>query len=141
MPKKRKKIFIVDDDESVCRSLTILLDTYGYAVDTFIRAEDFFRALKNNAPGCLILDIHMPGIDGWEVLSRINTNKAKFPVIVISADKHEVSYERAIKLGAYGFLHKPFTGCELADMIQGAMKKRHDSGQKDSGENKKEEKH
>ena len=66
MSLEDKKIFIVDDDESVCRALSILLGTHGFAVDTFTSADAFFRTIPNSAPGCLLLDIHMPTLDGWE---------------------------------------------------------------------------
>ncbi|MCX5699099.1 MAG: response regulator [Candidatus Omnitrophica bacterium] len=64
MLSENKQIFIVDDDESVCRALSVLLVTYGFTVDVFTSAEEFFRVVPNSAAGCLILDIHMPGLDG-----------------------------------------------------------------------------
>ncbi|MFZ2602974.1 MAG: response regulator, partial [Candidatus Omnitrophota bacterium] len=67
---ENKQIYIVDDDASVCRALAVLLVTYGFTVDTFTSAEEFFRAVPNRVPGCLILDIHMPGLDGWKALQR-----------------------------------------------------------------------
>ena len=114
---KSKKIFIVDDDESVCRALSILLATYGFTVDTFNSAEDFFRAVPNSIPGCLILDIHMPGLDGWETLQHLLTSGSSRSVIIISADKNEGLNEKALIAGAMGFLQKPFNDQELVDLI------------------------
>ncbi len=119
--KSQKQIYIVDDDESVCCALGILLVTYGFKVDTFTSAKDFFRAVPNNAPGCLILDIHMPALSGWEVLERIVKSGFKRPVIIISADKGGVNHERAIEAGAAGYLQKPFNDKELVDFINGAL--------------------
>ena len=62
----KKQIFIVDDDESVRRALKLLMMTYGFEVDTFASFEDFLSDIPNSLQGCLILDIYMPGLDGWE---------------------------------------------------------------------------
>ena len=124
-PKKlNNQIFIVDDDESVCCALGILLVTYGFKVNTFTSANDFFRAVPNSAPDCLIMDIHMPGLDGWEALKRIIKSGSKRPVIIISADKTGVNYERAMEAGAAGYLQKPFNDKELVEFINGALEKR-----------------
>ena len=112
-----KQIFIVDDDESVCRALNILLVTYGFTVDTFTSAEDFFLAVPNSATGCLLLDIHMPGLDGWETLKRLLTSGSRRSVIISSADKNEGLQEKASKGGAVGFLQKPFNDQALVDLI------------------------
>ena len=70
MQTEKRWIYIVDDDESVCRALKCLLGTFGFSVRTFSCAEQFFSGVPNSSPGCLILDIHMPGMDGWETLQR-----------------------------------------------------------------------
>lgn len=114
----------MDDDESVCCALGMLLVTYGFKVGTFTSAKDFFRVVPNSAPGCLVLDIHMPVLDGWETLKRIIKSGSKRPVIIISADKSSVNYERAIKAGAAGYLQKPFNDLELVNFIKVALKKR-----------------
>jgi two-component system response regulator FixJ len=124
MPSENKQIFIVDDDESVRRALSVLLATYGFTVDTYACAEDFFRAVPNSVPGCLILDIHMSGIDGWKAQQRIVESGSKRPVIFISADKNDVNYERALKAGAVGYLQKPFNDQELVDLIYIAVKEK-----------------
>lgn len=112
-----KQIFIVDDDKSVCRALSVLLITYGFTVDTFGSAEEFFRAVPNSIPGCLVLDIHMPGLNGWETLQRLLRSGSNRPVIMISADKHEELEEKALMAGAVGFLQKPFNDHELVSLI------------------------
>ena len=117
MSENKKKIFILDDDESVCRALNILLATYGFSGDIFTSAEEFFRDVPNSIDGCLILDIHMPGLDGWETLKHILTLRFSRQVIIISADKSEELNEKALKAGAVGFLQKPFNDQELVDLI------------------------
>ena len=124
MPFGNKQIFIVDDDESVCRALGILLFTYGFTVDTFTSAEEFFRAVPNSVPGCLILDIHMPGLDGWETQQRLLKSGSNRAVIIMSADKNAGLNERALKAGAVGFLQKPFNDQALVDIINIAIEKK-----------------
>lgn len=121
---ENKQIFIVDDDASVCRALGVLLVTYGFTVDTFICAEEFFRAVPNNVAGCLILDIHMPGLDGWLTLQHLITSGSSRPVIFMSADKNGGLNEKALKAGAVGFLQKPFNDLALVELIKVAFKKK-----------------
>ncbi len=110
-------IFIVDDDESVCRALKTLLITYDFEVETFNSAQDFFDHVAHDDPGCLLLDIHMPGLDGWEVQKRILESGSARPVIFISAEKKDDATDRALKSGAVGFLQKPVNGQTLVDLI------------------------
>ncbi|MDO8580918.1 MAG: response regulator [Candidatus Omnitrophota bacterium] len=123
MSSDKKQIYIVDDDESVCRALKLLLLTYEFHVETFNSAEAFFSAVPNSAPGCLILDIRMPGLDGWGTLQRLYTSGYKRPSIIISADKNggHGHKARALKEGAMGFLQKPFNDQELVDLINQAF--------------------
>jgi two-component system, LuxR family, response regulator FixJ len=118
------QIYIVDDDGSVCRALSVLLGTYGFSVKTFNCAEDFFTAVPNSAPGCLLLDIHMPGLDGWGTQRRLLKSGSSRPVIIMSADKNEGLNERALKAGAAGYLQKPFNDRALVDLINVATKKK-----------------
>ena len=119
MSSDKKQIYIVDDDESVCRSLKLLMGTYGFAVETFSSAEKFFSAVPNSALGCLIMDIHMPGLNGWEAQKELIKSGSNRPVIFISADKSSDLKERALKAGAVGFLQKPFNDQELVDLVNG----------------------
>ena len=119
-----KQIYIVDDDGSVCGALSVLLGTYGFSVRTFNCAEDFFTTVPNSAPGCLLLDIHMPGLDGWGTQQRLLKSGSNRPVIIMSADKNEGLNERALKAGAVGYLQKPFNDQALVDLINVATKKK-----------------
>lgn len=113
----KNRIHIVDDDVSVGRALKILLSAYGYQVKTFTSANEYFRGVPNHAPGCLIMDIHMPGMDGWEAQQRLIDSGSKRPVIIISEDHDGTFKERALKAGAVGFLNKPFPAQALVDML------------------------
>ena len=120
-------IFILDDDESVCRALKTLLMTYDFVVKTFNSAQNFFDNVAVNDPGCLLLDIHMPRLDGWEVQKRILSSGSSRPIIFISAEKQDNATERALKVGAVGFLQKPVNGQTLVDLIHTALAGMNDS--------------
>jgi len=113
----KKQVFIVDDDESVRRSLKLLMLSYGFAVETFSSAEEYFKVVPNSAKCCLILDIHMPGLNGWDALKRLTQAGYNHPVIVITADRDESFREKALKAGAFGFLQKPFEDHFLLHMV------------------------
>ena len=121
MATAEKKIFIVDDDESVGRALKCLLMTFGFEVETFLSGKTFFDVVADTAPGCLVLDVHMPGLDGWEVQRRLAVAGSKRQVIFITAEKNGGLRERALKTGALGFLIKPFKDQELVDLINQAF--------------------
>lgn len=110
-------IYIVDDDESVCRALKTLLMTYDFEVKTFNTAQSFFDTVSQDDSGCLLLDIHMPGLDGWEVQKRILASGSKRAVIFISAEKPDNAADHALKVGAVGFLQKPVNAQSLVDLI------------------------
>ena len=113
----KKQVYVVDDDDSVCRALKCLLLTFGFEVKTFPSSEKFFSSIPNCAEGCLVLDIHMPGLDGWETIKRIIKSGSTRPVIIISADKNGHLKDQALKAGAIGFLQKPFNDQALVDLI------------------------
>ncbi len=113
-------IYIVDDDESVCRALKVLLMTFGFEVRTFNSARSFFDAVPNDEPGCLLIDIHMPGLDGWAAQKILVDSGSKRPVIFISAEKQDNAADRALKVGAMGFLQKPVNAQTLVDLINSA---------------------
>jgi two-component system, LuxR family, response regulator FixJ len=117
MASDKPRIYIVDDDESVSRSLMILLVEYELEVNVYASAEEFLTSVPNDAAGCLILDIHLPGMDGWKVLQEFFRRECKRPVIVISADGQSGLKERALQAGAVGFLLKPFLLQDLDHLI------------------------
>ncbi len=118
MVSNKNHFYIVDDDESVCRALGTLLGTYGFSTKSFSCAEEFFSAVPNSAPGCLILDIHLPGINGWEAQQRLSDSGSKRPVILISSDEDGGRMKQVFQAGAVGYLQKPFKDQELADLIR-----------------------
>ena len=122
-PLEKKHIYILDDDESVLRSLKLLMVSYGFAVDVFSSAEKFFSAVPKSTSGCLILDINMPVVNGWDTLQRLSKIGYNLPVIVITADKDERFKEKVLKAGAVGFLQKPFEDHYLLHMVNQVFNK------------------
>jgi two-component system response regulator FixJ len=115
----------VDDDESVLRSLKVLMDSYGFVVDTFSSSQEFFNIEPNSTEGCLILDIHIPVLNGWDTQQRLTKEGYDLPVIVISADRDDAFKEKALKAGAVGFLQKPFEDHYLIHMVNSALSRSH----------------
>ena len=123
MSLTKKQIYIVDDDASVCLALSFLLRAYGFAVKTFVSAEAFLGLVPQSEPGCLILDIHMAGLNGWQTLAHLVKAGSPHPVIIISAEKHGELQKKALKAGAVGFLQKPFNDQDLVALINVAFQK------------------
>jgi len=128
MASNNKNVYIVDDDESVCRALKTFLMTFDFEVKTFNSAKSFFDTVSNDDPGCLLLDIHMPEVDGWAMQKMITDSGSKRPVIFISAEKQDNVADRVLQVGAVGFLQKPFDGQAVVDLINVALE---GSGDKD----------
>lgn len=110
--------YIVDDDESVRRALTILLGSYGYCAKSFSCAEDFLSEVEESALGCLIIDVHLPGLNGWELYRRLVESGSKRPVVIITGDEDDRFMKQAYQTGAVGYLNKPFKEQEMADLLR-----------------------
>jgi FixJ family two-component response regulator len=109
-------IAIVDDDESVRRSLHRLVKSAGYAVETFASAGDFLAWLPSGQAACLILDVHMKKMSGFELQQRLAV-----PVVFITSHDDASTRSRIEKSGAAGHLWKPFDEAAVLDMIRKAV--------------------
>ena len=114
------QIWIVDDDEWVADSLKSLLETFGYDVQSYNSGADFLADDRRHASGCLVIDQHMPGMDGLEVVERLQKQGTPTPVILISGRLDTKMKERAASLGVTGVLEKPFAADRLIDLIRTA---------------------
>jgi len=121
MTKSRPVIFVVDDDESVRRALQRLLKSAGFAVETFASAEYFLKRTHHDAPGCLLLDVRMPGLSGLDLQKRLAASGSTMPIIFMTAHDDEEARSEALKSGAVAFLLKPFEERALLDAIRGAI--------------------
>ena len=101
-------ISIVDDDLSVRRALRRLVQSAGYSVETFASAREFLDSLPSGRTACLVLDIHLEGMSGFELQERMAADPAPIPVIFITAQDDAATRERARQTSASAYLRKPF---------------------------------
>ena len=108
---------VVDDDEDVRVALTRLVSSAGFAVETFATGAEFLRAVQNHEPDCVVLDLHMPEISGFDVQGALASGHPGVPVVVITGHDTPESRVRAAKLGAMGYLCKPVNDDALLKAI------------------------
>lgn len=114
-------IAIVDDDPSVRRSLHRLLESAGYRGHTFASAEAFLDSLSRSRPACLVLDVHLDGMNGFELQTCLMEAGAEVPIIFITAHDDAGTRARMEQSGAAGHLRKPFDDAALLDLIRRAV--------------------
>jgi len=114
-------VSVVDDDASLRRSVKNLLLSVGFRVETFASAEEFLRSAERENTGCLVLDLRMTGMNGFELLRHVAVTGPRMPVVILTAHGDEEARQRALEAGAVAFLRKPFQGDALLDAVQMAM--------------------
>jgi two-component system, LuxR family, response regulator FixJ len=114
-------VFVVDDDEAVRKSLSLLLKSLGLATSTYSSAADFLANYDLHQPGCAIVDVRMPGMSGLELQAELNRRAAIIPVIFITGHADVPMAVDAMQNGAFDFLQKPFTDQDLSDRVQRAL--------------------
>ena len=115
--------YVVDDDDAVRDSMRVLLESYGMAVEDFRSACDFLKmGLRGITLSCLLLDLHMPGMGGVEVLERLRARGDRIPAIVITGKGDAVARSRVVDAGALDMLEKPVNEEALAHAIAAALR-------------------
>ena len=120
-------VFVVDDDVSVRESLESLIRFEGWEAETFASAQDFLARPRGVAPGCLVLDVNLPGLDGLELQQRISADQNQMPIIFVTGYGDVPMTVRAMKAGAVEFLTKPFKDEVLLSAIRKAIQRSVDS--------------
>jgi FixJ family two-component response regulator len=120
---ERPIVFVIDDDDSVRRSLERLLRSVDLDVETFASAQDFLRKPMPDRPACVVLDLRLPGPSGLELQESLTRSGHDVPIVFISGHADVPSSVRAIKAGAVDFLQKPFSDQALLDIIHGALRR------------------
>ena len=116
-------IYVVDDDVSVCRALSLLLKSHGFKVETFTRATEFLAFKHLKAPSCLVLDIRLPSINGLTLQKTMTQRGLSIPIIFITGYGDIPMSVKAMNGGAIDFLPKPFTAKKLLNAIERAILK------------------
>lgn len=121
MPDQQPIVFVVDDDDAVRASLERLIRSARFNVKTFAAADQFLKSERPDVPGCLVLDVKLPGIGGLDLQRRLAESDIAIPIVFITGHGDIPMTVRAIKAGAVEFLTKPFRDQDLLDAINQAI--------------------
>ena len=116
-------VFVVDDDAAMRQSLSNLIRSVGLRVEAFASAQEFLRSKRPDVPGCLVLDVRLPGLSGLDLQKRIAEADIEIPIIFITGHGDIPMTVRAMKAGAVEFLTKPFRDQDLLDAVQQALER------------------
>jgi two-component system, LuxR family, response regulator FixJ len=114
-------VFVVDDDRAMRESLRWLLESVGLTVRTYANAADFLREYEPTQPGCLVLDVRMPGMSGLDLQAELVRRGAGLPTIIVTGHAEVPMAVRAVKAGAVDFIEKPFSDQLLLDRVRQAL--------------------
>jgi CheY-like chemotaxis protein len=120
MPAPQQVIAVLDDEPEMRKALRRLLGCRGFRVEEYACAEDLLAALVSHPPDYLLLDLHMPGLNGFDVLEAFHSRRIPVPIIVITAHDEPGTAERVRALGASAYLKKPVDRDALLAAIQAA---------------------
>jgi FixJ family two-component response regulator len=123
MTARTPTIYVVDDDEAVRSALRLLFRSVGLTAVAYPSAQAFLEAYSHDQPGCLVLDVRMPGMSGLELQQELNARGAILPVIFITGHGDVPMAVEAMQHGAFDFVPKPFRDQELLDRVHRALAK------------------
>lgn len=115
-----RTILIIEDEKLIIVSTQMVLEAVGYRVESAMNGEEGIRLAQDVKPDLILLDIMMPGIDGWETLTRLKRNPdlAETPVIIFTAREHARGHQKSNDMGAAGYFRKPFEPDELIELVE-----------------------
>jgi FixJ family two-component response regulator len=119
--KERPFIAIVDDDESVRKALQRLLRSAGFANEAFSTGDGFLESLRSRRPDCVVLDLHMPRVTGFDVLAQLALDDSRVPVVIVTGHDSSETHDRAMAAGATQYLSKPVNDNALLDAIHKSL--------------------
>jgi FixJ family two-component response regulator len=114
-------ISVVDDDESIRRTTTFLIESFGFRAAAFESAENFLKSGQLHETSCLIVDVQMPGMNGLELQSELAAAGYDIPIVFVTAYDNKVSHQQAMQAGAVAFLAKPFGDEQLLQTVRLAL--------------------
>ena len=121
MAKSAPLLAVVDDDADVRVALSRLVSSAGFSVETFASGADFLRSVQDHEPDCVVLDLHMPGMSGFDVQRALADGHAAVPVVVMTGHDTPESRARAVQMGAKVYLRKPINDEALLAAIGDAI--------------------
>lgn len=111
------RVSVVDDDQSVLRAVRRLLQSAGFSVQVFASAEEFLARGEDASSGCLVLDLHLGGLSGFELCERLIASGRRIPTVLMTAHDDAAIRDRALHAGLVEYLRKPFDDHALIDAI------------------------
>ncbi|KPL52446.1 response regulator transcription factor [Prosthecomicrobium hirschii] len=121
MGKSENTIYIVDDDPAVRDALAVVFELEGFAVEAYESGDAFLEAALARQPACVILDVHMPGRSGLDVLKALNAEHYPAPIFIISGQGDIPMAVSAVKQGAFDFIEKPFDADTVVERVREAL--------------------
>lgn len=125
-------VFVVDDDDAMRRSLDWLFRSTRIPVETYASAQEFIRACDPERPGCLLLDVKMPGMSGLELQEKLSQAGVNLPIIILTGHGDVPTTVQAFKGGAFDFFEKPFSEQQLVGRVREALQV--DESQRSAGQ-------
>jgi FixJ family two-component response regulator len=123
MTENHPIVFVVDDEPAICLSLKRLVKSVGLEAQTFTSAQEFLHAKRPDGPGCLVLDVRLPGLSGLDLQQELIDAKVDLPIVFITGHGDIPMSVQAMKAGAVEFLTKPFRDQDLIDAIEDGIEK------------------
>jgi two-component system, LuxR family, response regulator FixJ len=130
MAQTDRLIHLIDDDEAIRRSASFMLRTSGFLVKTYVSGVEFLETAGEAEPGCILLDVRMPGMDGLEVQQTLKTRHILLPVVVMTGHGDVNVAVQAMKAGAVDFIEKPFEKAVLLNAIEQAFERIEQAGKR-----------
>lgn len=126
-------IYIVDDDPAVRDALSVVFQLEGFDVSAFDSADSFLDAIQTGKPAPILVDVHMPGRSGIDLLKALNTEHYDAPIFIISGQADIPMAVNAIKLGAHDFIEKPFDADTVVERVRSALSSHRNKGERQTG--------
>ena len=115
-----KSVLIIEDEKLIVVSTQMVLEAAGFRVDAAMNGEEGISKAQAQTPDLILLDIMMPGIDGWETLTRLKqeTSTSEIPVVIFTAREHSRGHQKSAEMGAADYFRKPFEPDELIELVE-----------------------
>lgn len=116
----QRRVLIIEDEKLIILSTQMVLEASGFAVESAMSGEEGVVKARECAPDLILLDIMMPGIDGWETLTRLKQDPetAHVPVVIFTAREHSRGHQKSAEMGAADYFRKPFEPDELVELVE-----------------------